>query len=390
MWVQTTLGEIAEIVSGATPSTSVKEYWDGDIRWVTPKDLSELDGSEISHTARSISVAGLRSCAASVLPANSVLLSSRAPIGLVAINRVPMATNQGFKSLVPDPRRVDSRFLYWWLKKHRPLLESLGNGATFKEISKKSTAAVPISLPPIEEQRRIAAILDAADALRAKRRQALDKLDTLTQSIFVEMFGEPGANPQGFAISPMIDIVDPQRPITYGILKPGENFSGGVPYVRVVDMIDGSIDSASLKRTTPEISLQYRRSLLQKGDVLMSIRGHVGRLAMVEEDVAGANITQDTARLAITGANPTFILECLRTDSIQRWMSTFTKGAAVRGINLTDIKRLPIPLPPREMQDRFAQAADEARRQRAVHREAASQSGSLCSSLQHHAFRGEL
>lgn len=277
----------------------------------------------------------------------------------------------------------DTLFLYHFMKTIR--LPEAGYSRHFKYLRE-----VKVPCPSIEEQRRIASILDAADALLSKRRQALEKLDSLAQSIFIDMFGEPGANPHGFATSPMIDIVDPQRPITYGILKPGDNFNGGVPYVRVVDMVDGSIGAASLKRTTPEISHQYRRSLLQKGDVLMSIRGHVGRLALVEADVAGANITQDTARLAITGANPTYLLECLRTASIQRWMSAFTKGAAVRGINLTDIKRLPIPLPPSEMQDRFAQAADEVRRQRAVHRAAASQSDALFSSLQHRAFQGEL
>lgn len=389
-WTQTTLGEIAEIVSGATPSTSVKEYWDGDIRWVTPKDISELEGPNISITARAISEAGLRSCAASVLPPESVLLSSRAPIGLVAINKVPMATNQGFKSLVPDRRRVDAKFLYWWLRKNRPLLEAMGNGATFKEISKKSTAGVAISLPPLDEQRRIASVLDAADALRTKRRQALAKLDTLTQAVFVDMFGQPATNPHHFAVAPLIEIVDTERPITYGILKPGEDQRDGVPYVRVVDMVDGSIDATTLKRTTPEISHQYRRSLLHEGDVLMSIRGHVGRLAMVEKDVAGANITQDTARLAITGANPVYLLECLRTDSSQHWMATFTKGAAVRGINLTDLKRLPVPLPPRHEQDRFAAIATYIKSQRTAHRAGAQQADALFASLQQRAFRGEL
>lgn len=321
--------------------------------------------------------------------APTILIGCRGTCGAVTVSE-PRSWVTGNAMALDDldSTVVNLRYLVQALRADG--LKAAVTGTSQPQITQESLRRISIPLPPIEEQRRIAAILDAADALRAKRRQALEKLDTLTQSIFVEMFGEPRANPQGFAISPMIDIVDPQRPITYGILKPGENFSGGVPYVRVVDMVDGSIDSASLKRTTPEISLQYRRSLLQKGDVLISIRGHVGRLAMVEEDVAGANITQDTARLAISGANPTFILECLRTDSIQRWMSTFTKGAAVRGINLTDIKRIPIPLPPREMQDRFAQAADEARRQRALHREAASQSGALFSSLQHRAFRGEL
>lgn len=389
-WVSTTLGEIAQVIGGATPKTSVDGYWGGDIHWATPKDLSGLSGHTIDSTPRKLTAEGLKSCGASILPPNSVLLSSRAPIGLVAINTVPMATNQGFKSLVPDSERVDSKFLFWWLRHHRPMIESLGNGATFKEISKKVTAGIPLDLPQLEEQRRIAGILDAADALRAKRRQALVNLDTLTQSIFIDMFGSPGSNPLRFDVVPMDELVNPARPITYGILKPGDDVDHGVPYVRVVDMVDHAIDATALRRTTPEISQQYKRSILCEGDLLMSIRGHVGRLAQVDKDVSGANITQDTARLAIAAANPIYVLECLRSVEMQRWMATFTKGAAVRGINLTDVKKIPVPLPPRESQDEFAATVTVVRRKRSAHLRSIHNLDVLFASLQQRAFRGEL
>jgi type I restriction enzyme S subunit len=250
--------------------------------------------------------------------------------------------------------------------------------------------ALEVPLPPIEEQSRIAGVLDAADALRAKRRQALATLDTLSQAIFIDMFGSPGVNPNGFPVAPMIDLVDPERPITYGILKPGEDFPGGVRYVRVVDMVDGSIDPAGLRRTTPDISARYRRSILRSGDLLLSIRGHVGRLAIVQSEVSGANITQDTARLAITGAEPTYVLECLRSVEIQRWMAVFTKGAAVRGINLTDVKKIPIPLPPPAEQERLARLVARIASKSAAHRTSQTRLETLFVSLQQRAFRGEL
>jgi type I restriction enzyme S subunit len=182
------LGDVAEIVSGATPKTGVDEYWDGDFQWATPADLSKLEGPYISETPRRLTASGIRSCATTVLPAGSVLLSSRAPIGHVAINTVPMATNQGFKSLVPGPD-LDAKYLYHWLKSKTDYLQSLGNGATFKELSKKTTEQIAIPLPSLPEQHRVAAVLDHADALRTKRRQVLTKLDVLTKSIFNEMFG---------------------------------------------------------------------------------------------------------------------------------------------------------------------------------------------------------
>ena len=151
------------------------------------------------------------------------------------------------------------------------------------------------------------------------------KVDSLAQAVFVDMFGSPGINPNGYQVAPMVDLVDPERPITYGILKPGEEVRGGVPYVRVVDMVDGSIDAAGLRRTSPVISRST--SDLYFDDVTCScrIRGHVGRLAIVDDDVAGANITQDTARLAICGAEPTYVLECLRSVEVQRWLASLPK-----------------------------------------------------------------
>ena len=110
-WRLKRIDECAEIISGATPSTSEPAYWNGDTCWATPKDLSELDGPYISDTPRKVSQRGLASCAASVLPVNSVLFSSRAPIGHVAINTVPMATNQGFKSFVPNADSLDAKYL---------------------------------------------------------------------------------------------------------------------------------------------------------------------------------------------------------------------------------------------------------------------------------------
>jgi type I restriction enzyme, S subunit len=195
---RTTLGECCEIVSGATPSTTNPIYWDGDIEWATPKDLSELNDKYISRTGRRITKEGLESCAAVVLPPHSVLFSSRAPIGYVAINGVPMATNQGFKNFVPRTNEVTSSFLYHWLRAHKDYLESLGNGATFKEVSKAVVSRIEIDLPPLSVQRRIADILDKADAIHRRRDASIPLADELLRSAFIDMFGDPLTNPKNW------------------------------------------------------------------------------------------------------------------------------------------------------------------------------------------------
>jgi type I restriction enzyme S subunit len=387
-WTRVAIGDVCQIVSGATPKTSVAEYWEGGVLWATPKDLSDLGGAKfVSSTARSISDGGLRSCAATVLPPGSVLLSSRAPIGLVAINTVPMATNQGFKSLIPS-EEVDASYLYWWLRTNRRSLEARGRGATFKEISRTVTAEVELPLPPLEEQKRIAAILDKADDLQARRRAAITHLDSLTQAIFQARFGEL-LHGSGDPVE-LGKLTDPDRPICYGILKPGPDLSTGRPYVRVVDIQDGQVKHGQVRRTSIEIDDQYRRSRLRQGDLVMSIRGHVGRLAIVPAELDGANITQDSARLAVTEAHPRFVLEHLRHPATQEWMRRNTKGAAVRGLNIGDLRRVPIFLPKRTEQDAFASAAESVYEGLELSRAAAADGQELASALTQKAFKGEL
>jgi len=385
------LGQLCEIVSGATPKTSIAGYWDGDIDWATPADLSRLRGAYIDETPRKITAAGLATCAASLLPVGSVLLSSRAPIGHVAINTCLMATNQGFKSLVPNPDLLDAKYLYYWVRAHKDYLQSLGNGATFKEISKATLSRVEVPVPHLDKQRCVAAILDQADALCAKRRRALAHLDDLTQSIFHDMFSDPIANPFRHPIEPLASWIARDRPITYGILKPGPHIADGVPYVRVADMQDRGISVPGVRRTTESIAAEYRRSRLRSGDLLMSIRGHVGRFAFVPDDLEGANITQDSARLAVRDPDAAvYVRAAMESPGLQHWMAGRTKGAAVQGINLGDLRTLPLPFPPEKQVERFATLARRVERQRDVMRSKFKPLDELFASLRGRAFQGEL
>jgi type I restriction enzyme S subunit len=278
---------------------------------------------------------------------------------------------------------ADEKYLYHYLRNLR--LPDAGYDRHFKYLKRAD-----VILPPLADQKRIAAILDQAEALQAKRRQALVKLNSLNQSIFLEMFGDPLENPHRFPTSFLAEIIDPSRPVTYGILMPGPDQEGGVPYVRVVDMKDGEIDLTAVRRTTTAIAKEYQRSTLRKGDLLLSIRGHVGRLAVVPHALDSANITQDTARLSITRAKTRFICESLRTPSLQRWMAKYTKGVAVRGINLGDVKQMPIIVPPVSLQEDFEARVSKVERMRTFQKASLAKLDELFVSLQQRAFRGEL
>ena len=163
-WIDCTLADLGTVVGGATPSTKQEEnYRNGTIPWITPKDLSTLSGRYISRGERNITQRGLDSCSAQLMPKNSVLFSSRAPIGYVAISKCELCTNQGFKSIVPN-NSTDYMFLYYLLKYNKNAIENMGRGTTFKEVSGSTMKGIRVRVPADkEEQTRIAGILSAID-----------------------------------------------------------------------------------------------------------------------------------------------------------------------------------------------------------------------------------
>jgi type I restriction enzyme S subunit len=182
-WPVHKIEEVAEIVSGATPRTDNGSYWDGDVNWVTPKELSGLEGMYIGATERRITRQGLESCAASILPPGSVLFSSRAPIGHTAVCTAPMATNQGFKSFVPRAKVLEPHFLLFWLRLRRSFLEGLGTGATFKEVSKAVVARIDLCVPPFDLQLQFAQRVVAVERIRSVQSIEREQLDDLFTSL---------------------------------------------------------------------------------------------------------------------------------------------------------------------------------------------------------------
>lgn len=161
MWPLRSLGEVTTIVGGSTPSTGNPSFWNGQIVWITPADLGRLNDRYIHSSNKLITEAGLQSCSTQVVPVGSVVLSSRAPIGHLGIAGVPLCTNQGCKSFIPGSG-VDSTYLYYSLKASVPLLQDLGSGATFKEVSKSDLSTFRVLVPSIQTQRRVSASLTAA------------------------------------------------------------------------------------------------------------------------------------------------------------------------------------------------------------------------------------
>ncbi|MCA3147701.1 MAG: restriction endonuclease subunit S [Burkholderiales bacterium] len=194
-WQVKTIGDVCEVMNGGTPKSGVPEYWNGIHRWITPAEMGKRLSPYVSDTARKITDQGLRDSSARMLPPNSVIISSRAPIGHLVINTEPMGTNQGCKGLIPGSS-IETKFLYYYLSSIVDLLNSLGTGATFKELAGSKLKEVIVPVPPLAEQRCIVAILDEAfesiAIAKANTEKNLQNARVLFESHLESIFTERG------------------------------------------------------------------------------------------------------------------------------------------------------------------------------------------------------
>ena len=185
-WQQHQLRDIAQIIGGGTPSTSIKSYWDGPINWFTPAELG--DQVFVSHSERQITQQGVEQSSAKLLPQGTVLFTSRAGIGKTAILTTPSTTNQGFQSIVPDPKLLDSYFIFSCTNQLKAYGENVGGGSTFKEVSGKQMEVMYLLIPSLAEQERIGAFFQALDERLALQRAKIEKLEQLKKALLEQMF----------------------------------------------------------------------------------------------------------------------------------------------------------------------------------------------------------
>ena len=270
-----TLNEAGTIVSGATPKTSDASNFGGDIPWITPADLSGYTKKYIAKGARNISQKGYESCSTVLMPAGSVLFSSRAPIGYVAIARNPICTNQGFKSIIPNSD-IDSEFLYYQLKYLRKQIQELGSGTTFKEISAKKFGTVNIIVPPLPEQERIVARIEE---LFSELDKAVETLNTTKQQLAVYRQAVISTSFPELTSSNSVRL-DEIAEISGGITK-GRNLSQQktitLPYLRVANVQNGYLDLSQMKDIEVKLN-EVDKYLLQEGDVLYTEGGDRDKL----------------------------------------------------------------------------------------------------------------
>ena len=364
-WTAKRLKRVFTVVNGSTPASGEPAYWDGDIPWVTPEDLGDLDGTTIVATRRNITDAGYRSCGTTLVPAGSLVLSTRAPIGHLAMAGVDLCTNQGCRSLVF--RNAECRSYYFYeVSAARPELESLGQGSTFRELAKGMLEDVELAVPPDPEQRAIAAFLDREtariDALVAKKERLIELLQEKRTALITRAVTKGldptvpmkdsgvewlGKIPAHWEVKRLWHLTPTARRIMYGIVLPGPNVDDGVPIVKGGDVAADRLRLDRLNRTTREIESAYVRSRLRGGDLVYAIRGSIGEVAIVPDELEGANLTQDAARISYTAAtHGPWLLHALKSTAVFAQLEAGALGATIRGINIRDLKRATLVVPP--------------------------------------------
>ena len=354
------LGDICTVVSGTTPKTGNPEYWDGDINWITPAEITE-DTTVIYESVRKITDEGVASCGLSPIPAGTVILSSRAPIGKTAIAGVEMYCNQGFKNLICSDV-VFNKYLFWYLRGHTDYLNSLGRGATFKEISKAIVENIDIPLPDLPTQRHIAAVLDKVSDLMAQCKQQLADLDLLVKSRFVEMFGDPMTNPKGYPVHQLADYI---LFLTSGSRGWAKYYSDeGEWFITIKNVKNCQISLDDVQCINPPHNAEAERTRLQEGDLLISITADLGRTGVVTKEIAehGAYNNQHltSIRLNRDVLNPLYVAFFMESEAGKRQFEAKNMSAVKAGLNFDSIRTLQLIVPPLEFQEEFVSFVAQA------------------------------
>ncbi|EOC0445274.1 restriction endonuclease subunit S, partial [Cronobacter sakazakii] len=335
-WPMISLGELVDIKGGGTPDKNNSEYWNGDIPWASVKDFKK---NILDSTLDSITLLGVRNSATSVIPAGNIIVPTRMALGKVAINTIDLAINQDLKALfIKDNDVVDRDYLFRWLESQSSLIESEGKGATVKGITLPFLKGLNVPIPPINEQKRIAAILDKADAIRQKREQAIKLADDFLCATFATMYGNPITNPKKWPVHLMGEIIEfkggNQPPKSDFIFEPKQG------YIRLVQIRDFKSD-----KYATYIPQEKAKRIFEVDDVMIARYGPP--VFQILRGLSGSY------NVALMKASPKenirkgFIFYLLQLPEYHDVVvKNSERTAGQTGVNLELLNKFNVPLPP--------------------------------------------
>jgi type I restriction enzyme S subunit len=394
-WHTVTLSELCEINIGRTPPRDRPDYWGTGSPWLTIADMNR--GRDQAITKETITDLAVKDCNCRFASAGTVLLSFKLSIGKVGIAEIPLYTNEAIAALpIRDPSRLQAGYLYWALRSI-DLTLGLDRAAKGLTLNKDKLARIPIPVPPPSEQRRIAEVLDRAEALRAKRRAALAQLDTLTQSIFLDMFGDPSANPKGWRTAPLAEIAKRgseglKRGPFGGALKKEVFVNSGYKVFEQQHAISKNCDAGRYFISGPKY-MSMQAFAVKPGDFIVSCSGTVGRIFRLPPTAPSGVINQALLRIRIdeTQVGPTFFEALFESVGFQRSLLGGAHGSGIDNFPpMERMRSIRIVVPPLPIQHEFARCVAAIGQLNATHEASLAQLDALFASLQYRAFRAEL
>ena len=364
-WKTVNLGDIYEITSGGTPSKTRPEYYEnGTIFWVKTGDLK---GKYITATPSLITEAGLKNSSAKIFPVDTTLLAMYgATIGACSILKVEAATNQACAAFLPN-KDIDASFFYYFLCSKREQFIKLGVGGAQPNISATILKKIKIYLPPLEEQKRIAAILDKASSLIDLRKQQLEKMDLLIKSKFIDMFGDPVTNPKGWEVKKLKDIC---TKLTDGTHFSPENLEKGqYKYVTAKNIKENGFDFTNISYVNEKVHREiFSRCNPEYGDILYIKDGVTAGIAQINTLNEEFSLLSSVALLKQNRkiVNKYYFREALNNNHMYDRIRENMGGAAITRLTIAKINVLRIPVPPTELQNQFAEFVEKVEKQKAV------------------------
>lgn len=373
------LGDVASTVMGqAPPGTACNTDGEGTV-FVKAGEFSDRLPVVREWTTRPLKMARVGDVLVCVVGATAGKIN-------LAID---CAIGRSVAAVRPETDRLDTGYLHHFLSTRVMFLRRKSQGLAQGVITRDMLEELELPLPPLDEQREIAAILDEADALRQKRRRAITLLDSLTQSIFVEMFGDTVVNSRQL---PFVDLASLEGFLTSGSRGWAKYYAPtGRAFIRIQNLKAGELDTGDLAYVQAPDGAESRRTTVREDDVLISITADLGRVAVVPSELDGrGNINQHLALLRPRGVDSVYLAHYLASPGGQRQFASANKGGVKAGLNFDDVRGLKIPLPALPEQQHFRKAVHHIQNSKRVVAGSLASIQDLFSSLQHRAFSGQL
>jgi type I restriction enzyme, S subunit len=391
VYPQITIDDFCETGSGGTPSRANKDYYGGNIPWVKSGELRE---DVITDTEEKITERAIKESSAKIVPSGSILLAMYgATVGRMAFLGIDAATNQAVCNIRPDPKRAYPRYVFHCLQSKINHFLSRAAGGAQPNISQGIIKETKIPLPPLDDQRRIATILDKADTLRRKRKRTLELLDSLRQSVFLEMFGDPVSNPKGWPSAKLGSIA---CKIGSGATPTGGDAaykSTGITLVRSMNVRDEGFLRKGLAFIDDAQAAKLSNVILEEGDVLLNITGaSVARVCLCPADILPARVNQHVSIIRpLEKSLNHFIESALKMPAMKaKLLGAAESGATRQAITKAQIEEIQLPLPPSDLVAKYKSAVEHYVKIQQGTRKFLQANNILCSSLQSRAFSGQL